>query len=53
MTIDTRFKIAVLKALGMILWWVAFKMDKLQSGSYLTTVKEIDDLANELKSTSS
>jgi len=49
MDIEKRFKVAVLKALGMILWWVAWRMDKLDSSKFMTTIEEVDDLAEEIE----
>ena len=49
MTTDTRFKVLMLRATSMILWWVGWRMDKLNTKSLNETIKGMDALRRELE----
>jgi hypothetical protein len=49
MATDSRFKILMLRATAMILWWVGWRMDKLDTKSFNETIKGMDALREELE----
>jgi hypothetical protein len=46
---DKKFKYLVLYCLEMILYWVAWRMDKLDSKNYVQIRKEINEYIDSLK----